>query len=128
MGDDRSPWQENEVETAVAGEAPRQRSLDEVLRIRWDTPRGRRVRSQVIKDIRFERSAHLAEILSELRGTDEVAGFLDLRFVKLDGENLNGTRLSGMDLTGASLAKATLVSSDLRNARLVRSRLAGAQL
>src|SRR5271169_3883677 len=81
-------------------DAPRPGVTNEILKIRWDTPRGRRVRSLVIRDVRFERSAHLKEILQELRGAEEVKGFLDLRAIKLDGENLNGTQLAGVDLSG----------------------------
>lgn len=98
----------------------------EVLRIRWDTPRGRRVRSLVIRDLRFERSANLAEILADLRDSEQVKGFLDLRFIKLDGENLNGTHLEGADLSGASLAKTSFVSAHMAGARLGKARLVGA--
>jgi uncharacterized protein YjbI with pentapeptide repeats len=143
VGDERATWTETEaaaleLDAALEGEAlaldpleaaaPRPNLHTEILRIRWDTPRGRRVRAQVIKDIRFERSAHLAEILRELRGAEEVKGFLDLRHVRLDGENLNGTLLAGVDLSGASLAKTSLVSADLRGARLAKARLVGASL
>jgi hypothetical protein len=114
------------AESSVA--LPRPAVLSEILKIRWDTPRGRRVRSLVVRDVRFEKSAHLAEILRELRGSDEVKGFLDLRWIKLDGENLNGTHLEGVDLTGASLAKTGLVSANLRGARLAKARLVGASL
>src|SRR5947209_6892226 len=100
----------------------------DILKIRWDTPRGRRVRSEVIRSIRCDRSARLGELLHELRGSDEVKGFLDLRYIKLDGENLNGTYLAGLDLTGASFAKTSLVSADLRGACLARARLVGATL
>jgi len=109
-------------------DVPRPGVTNEILRIRWDTPRGRRVRGLVIRDVRFEKSAHLKEILHDLRCADEVKGFLDLRFVKLDGENLNGTQLAGADLTGASLGKTQLVSANLTGARLVKARLTGATL
>src|SRR5579871_1674847 len=140
VGDERIPWREVDP-TPVGIETDEVVPVDvtapppvggseriEVLRIRWDTPRGRKVRSAVIRDIRFEGSKHLSEILAELRGAGEVPKFLDLRYVRLDSENLNGTNLSGADLTGADLSKTTLVSANLRQARLVRARLVGATL
>src|SRR4051812_42554996 len=101
-----------------AFEGPRSAVPADVLRSRWDTPRGTRVRARVIRALRFERSAHLGEILREMHGAEEVEGFLDLRAIKLDGENLNGSQLAGVDLTGASLTQTTLVSADLCGARL----------
>lgn len=101
----------------------------DVLRMRWDTPRGRKVRALVLRDIRFEQSAHLAEILHDFRGgAAGVPGYLDLRCIRLEGENLGHSRLARADLSGASLAKASLVNADLTEARLVKARLVGAQL
>lgn len=100
----------------------------EFLRIRWETPRGRKVRAQVLRDLRVGKSAHLAEILHDLRGAEGVPGFFDLRCIRLDGENLSHTRLARADLSGASLAKANLLSADLAETRLVKARLVGATL
>lgn len=97
-------------------------SLDD-LAIRWETPRGREVKAEILQDIRHNKGERLPEILKEFIYTSEVPDGRDLRCITLEDLDLSDTTWRLCDLSWASFARSNLQRSDFREANLKRANL-----
>jgi uncharacterized protein YjbI with pentapeptide repeats len=97
-------------------------SLDD-LAIRWETPRGREIKAEILQDIRHNRGERLAEILKEFIYVNEVPDGRDLRCITLEELDLNDTTWRKCDLSWASFARSSLLRADFREANLKRANL-----
>lgn len=102
-------------------------SLDD-LAIRWETPKGRELKKQVILDARNNGGRGIAGILRDFMYVKEVPHGCDLRCVTLDGEDLSDCSFGKVDMSWASLAGANLSRSDLRKSNLKRANMSKANL
>lgn len=97
-------------------------SLDD-LAIRWETPRGREIKAEILQDIRHNRSERLAEILKDFIYVSEVPDGRDLRCITLEDLELNDTTWRKCDLSWASFARSSLMRADFRETNLKRANL-----
>jgi pentapeptide repeat protein len=102
-------------------------SLDD-LAIRWETPKGRDLKKQVILDARNNGGRGIPGILKDFMYVKEVPHGSDLRCVTLDGENLSDCTFGKVDMSWASLAGANLSRCDLRKSNLKRANMSKADL
>ncbi|RMG09398.1 MAG: hypothetical protein D6731_19570 [Planctomycetota bacterium] len=100
-------------------------SLDD-LAIRWETPRGRELKRQIIADARTNGGAGIAEILKDFMYVREVPHGRDLRCITLEDEDLSDAKFGKVDLSWASLAGSKLLRCNLENANLKRVNARGA--
>jgi uncharacterized protein YjbI with pentapeptide repeats len=102
-------------------------SLDD-LAIRWETPRGREIKAEILQDIRHNKGERLPEVLKDFIYVSEVPDGRDLRCITLEDMDLGDTTWKGCDLSWASFARSTLTRADFRSANLKRANLADANV
>ncbi len=102
-------------------------SLDD-LAIRWETPRGREVKAEILQDLKHNKGERLPEILKDFIYVAEVPDGRDLRCITLEELDLSDMTFKGCDLSWASFARSTIVRGDFREANLKRANLAEANL
>ncbi|MBI3723812.1 pentapeptide repeat-containing protein [bacterium] len=97
-------------------------SLDD-LAIRWETPRGREIKAELIQDVKHNKGERIPDILKDFIYTTEIGDGRDLRCITLEDMDLTDTAWKGCDLSWASFARSTLTRADFRNAILKRANM-----
>jgi len=100
-------------------------ATEKQLKERWLTPKGKKVRQQIIEHIR---EINWWRFLEGFPFVDEVENLKDLRFIDLKNINLNKANLASTNLKGANLENANLGEADLRKANLSKVNLEKANL
>jgi len=100
----------------------------EDLAIRWETPRGRELKAEILKDVKERGGGRISDILEGFMYVSEVPSGRDLRCITWDGENLEGAEFGKVDLSWASLEGSSLERADLRGSTLKRANLSQANL
>ncbi|MCA8922405.1 MAG: pentapeptide repeat-containing protein [Planctomycetes bacterium] len=98
------------------------------MAIRWETPRGRELKAEVLKDVKERGGDRIAQILEGFMYVSEVPSGRDLRCITWDGEDLEAATFGKVDLSWASLEGSSLERTDLRGATLKRANLSQANL
>lgn len=100
----------------------------EDLAIRWETPRGRELKAQILRDAKESGGSGISRILKDFIYVAEVPDGRDLRCITLDGEDLSGAVFYKSDMSWASLAGCNLQRADFKEAILKRANLSGSDL
>ena len=95
-------------------------SLDD-LAVRWETPRGREIKREVLADIRNNGGRGLERVLKDFIYTDEVPHKADLRCITLEDQEMEDVTFSEVDLSWASFAKSNLQRSHFQKCTLKRA-------
>jgi uncharacterized protein YjbI with pentapeptide repeats len=98
------------------------------LAIRWETPRGREIKGEVLQDLKHNRGERLQEILNGFIYTSEIQDGRDLRCITLEDMDLSDTTWRKCDLSWASFKGTQLVRADFRDANLKRANLVESNL
>jgi len=100
-------------------------ATEKQLKERWLTPKGKKVRQQIIDHIR---EPDWEKYLKNFDSVDEVTNGKDLRYIELPEVDLSNSYLDNTNFSGANLIKANFKGSNLMEAIFYKANLTEANL